>query len=144
MLKILSLVGYLGMMAGLLALVFMHSVLSSSPIVIGLQIAAVLLFLWARFTFGRRSFHLAANPTPGGLVTTGPYRHIRHPIYTALCLFVGAGAGAHLSWRTGLAFALVVGCALLRIFCEETLVSLQYPEYREYADRTWRMVPYVF
>jgi protein-S-isoprenylcysteine O-methyltransferase Ste14 len=43
----------------------------------------------ARVTFGRRSFHAAANPTAGGLVTTGPYRLIRHPIYTAACLFVG-------------------------------------------------------
>src|SRR6266516_2249539 len=82
---------------------------STSAIVIALQIAAVLLFLWARITFGRRSFHLAANPTEGGLVTTGPYRHIRHPIYTALCLFTGAGAAAHLSWKSALAFGAVFG-----------------------------------
>ena len=30
------------------------------------------------------------------------------------------------------------------LFCEEALVSAQYPEYQEYAARTWRMVPYVF
>jgi protein-S-isoprenylcysteine O-methyltransferase Ste14 len=28
--------------------------------------------------------------------------------------------------------------------CEEALVAAKYPEYREYARGTWRMVPYVF
>ena len=144
MLKILSLAGYLGMMAGLVALLLLHALFSTSAIVIALQIAAVLLFLWARITFGRRSFHLAANPTEGGLVTTGPYRHIRHPIYAALCLFTGTGAAAHLSWKSALAFGAVFGFALARIFCEETLVSLKYPEYKEYAASTWRMIPGVF
>jgi len=143
-LKALSLVGYLGMMSGLLVLMCLHSGFSRSPIVIALQVAALLLFFWARITFGRRSFHLAANPTEGGLVDTGPYHYIRHPIYTALCLFTGAGTAAHLSWKTEFAFGIILGFALLRIFCEESLVTKHYPEYREYAGRTWRMVPGLF
>src|SRR5258708_4095436 len=137
-LKALSLVGYLGMVRGLLVLMWLHSVFSRSPIVIALQVAALLLFFWARTTFGRRSFHLAANPAEGGLVDRGPYHYIRHPIYTALCLFTGAGAAAHLSWKTEFAFGIILGFALLRIFCEESLVTKHYPEYREYAGRTWR------
>jgi protein-S-isoprenylcysteine O-methyltransferase Ste14 len=58
--------------------------------------------IWARVAFGRRSFHLAANPTEGGLVTTGPYRLIRHPIYTGVCLVAGAEVLAHLSWKAAL------------------------------------------
>jgi hypothetical protein len=38
----------------------------------------------------------------------------------------------------------VLGCALLRIFCEEVMVAARYPEYRQYAATTWRMVPYIF
>jgi protein-S-isoprenylcysteine O-methyltransferase Ste14 len=144
MLKALSLAGYLGMMLGLMILIFARGLFSTSPAVIALQVLAVLLFLWARLTFGKRSYHLGANPTEGGLVTTGPYRYIRHPIYSALCIFTGAGAAAHLSWITGLAFSLVLGFALVRIGCEETLVTLRYPEYRDYAAKSWRMVPGIF
>jgi len=142
--KTLSLLGYLGMMAGFLGLLLMRKLLSAAPVVISVQAAALGLFLWARFTLGRRSFHLAADPTEGGLVTSGPYRYIRHPIYSALCLFVWVGVLAHLSWLTALCGGLVLGCALVRIFCEETLVAARYPEYREYAARTWRMVPFAF
>ena len=100
--------------------------------------------VWARVTFGRRSFHAAANPTAGGLVTTGPYRIIRHPIYTAACLF---GWGAIVVQRSlvsvALGILLLLG-ALIRMICEERLVKQKYPEYIEYAKVTKRMIPYLF
>ena len=144
MLKSLSLAGYLLMMVGSLGLVINHALFSRAPLVIVLQVLAFAIFLWARITFGKRSFHLAANPTEGGLVTTGPYRHIRHPIYTAFCLFTWAGLAAHWSWKAALFGALILGGSVLRIFCEETLVVARYPEYKKYALGTWRMIPYLF
>ena len=144
MLKTLSIIGYLGMIGGLLGLVAMRAILSVSPFVISVQVAAVLLAVWARVTFRRRSFHVAANPTEGGLVTSGPYHFIRHPIYTAICLFTGAGVAAHWSWSTGAYGGLVIGSLVMRMFCEETLVAERYPEYQQYAASTWRMIPYVY
>jgi protein-S-isoprenylcysteine O-methyltransferase Ste14 len=142
--KLLSLLGYLSMVGGLLLLIAMHSLLSPSPVVIVVQACGTALALWARVTFGRRSFHLAANPTEGGLVTTGPYRFIRHPIYTGIVLIVTASLASHLSWSASLAASLVFGGTLLRIYCEETLVVQRYPEYREYQTKTWRMIPFLF
>jgi protein-S-isoprenylcysteine O-methyltransferase Ste14 len=109
-----------------------------------LQVVAFLLLLWARVTFGRRSFHVVANPTEGGLVTGGPYRYIRHPIYAAICLFTGAGVAAHGSWSSGLWGALILGSAVMRIYCEEQLVAARYPDYVQYKARTGRMIPYVY
>jgi protein-S-isoprenylcysteine O-methyltransferase Ste14 len=114
------------------------------PLVIVPQILALLLLVWARLTFGRRRFHFAANPTEGGLVTTGPYRYIRHPIYTAVCLFIGAGAAAHWSWTTAAFGGLVLAGALVGMLCEERWATARYPEYLAYAARSWRMIPYVF
>jgi protein-S-isoprenylcysteine O-methyltransferase Ste14 len=145
MLKGLSIVGYVGMAGGLVAQLATGNLVSPSPVVIAPQVGAVLLLLWARLTFGRRSFHAVANPTEGGLVTTGPYRYIRHPIYTAVVLFSGVGALAH--WHSlvgGLLFAGIFGGSVLRIFCEETLITARYPKYRQYAATTWRMIPYIF
>lgn len=142
--RLLSILGYLLMVAGLAGLLATHSLFSSSRVVLGLQAIAVALMLWARITFGRRSFHAAADPTEGGLVTTGPYRFIRHPIYTAVVLFTFAGAFARPSLlATGCACAIFLG-ALARIVLEERLLIARYPEYAGYAARTRRMLPYVF
>ena len=143
-LKTLSIIGYTGMIGALLVLLATRSLFSSAPIVISAQVLALLLFLWARVTFGRRSYHVAADPTEGGLVTRGPYRCIRHPIYAAFCLFTSAGVAAHWSWTAGLCGGLALAGAVLRIFCEESLVTERYPEYALYKAKTWRMIPYVY
>jgi len=117
---------------------------TAQPIAIALQLMGVALMVWARVTFGRRSFHAAANPTAGGLVTTGPYRIIRHPIYTAACLFGWGPIVVHRSLvSVALGILLLLG-ALMRMICEEQLVKQKYPEYVEYAKVTKRMVPYLF
>jgi protein-S-isoprenylcysteine O-methyltransferase Ste14 len=144
MLKPLSIVAYFGMVGGLLVLLATKKVFAESVFVIVPQVVAVLLMVWARITFGRRSYHLAANPTEGGVVTTGPYRFIRHPIYTAVCLFIVPGVLAHWTWSTALLGALVLTCALVRMFFEERLLMARYPEYAHYATTTSRMIPLVF
>ncbi len=144
MLRLFSILGYLVMVAGLLGLIVSRNLFSASPFVLAPQAAAVALMIWARITFGRRSFHLAANPTSGGLVTRGPYRFIRHPIYAAVCLFTLCAVLAHGSpLACGLGLSILAG-ALGRIFCEETLLREQYPAYKDYAARTWRLIPFIF
>lgn len=144
MLKAVSLVALLLMVAGIAGLLAIDSLFARTPAGVAAQVAAIGLMIWARVTFGRRSFHASADPTAGGLVTTGPYRFIRHPIYTAACLFTWAGAASNWSAGAGYLAALLTLGAVIRMLCEERLVVEKYPEYREYARRTRRMVPYVF
>ena len=75
---------------GVVSLVFRESLFASGVIAIVLQIAAALLMVWARLSFGRRSFHATADATEGGVVTWGPYRYLRHPIYAAILYFIWA------------------------------------------------------
>jgi protein-S-isoprenylcysteine O-methyltransferase Ste14 len=108
---------------------------------LSVQVLAILLMLWARVTFRARSFHFAANPTEGGLVTTGPYRLIRHPIYTAACFIAWPGAILIHTPATFAAAALVTAGAVGRILWEERLLVERYPQYRGYARATRRMIP---
>ncbi|MEZ5318999.1 MAG: isoprenylcysteine carboxylmethyltransferase family protein [Vicinamibacterales bacterium] len=140
----LSAAAFLVMVLGLVLQYWLHRLLSSSPVVIAVQVAAVLTMVWARVTFGRRSFHATAGPTEGGLVTTGPYRFVRHPIYASVCWFSAAGAAAFHDLPALLCVTLVVLGALTRMGLEERLLAARYPEYRAYAARTARMIPGVF
>jgi protein-S-isoprenylcysteine O-methyltransferase Ste14 len=142
--NILSVSGYLFMVAGLVLLYFNHGLLSFSPVVIMLQVAAVFLMIWARVTFKARSFHLSAAPTEGGLVTTGPYKFIRHPIYAAVLLFVWSAVAGNLTVGNVLLGCVVFAGSFIRIVCEEPLVRERYPEYQQYAEKTKRLIPYVF
>jgi len=144
MLKTLSIVGLIIMVVAIVGLYKIGVLFSAQPIVIALQVIAVALLIWARITFGLRSFHPAANPTEGGLVRTGPYRYIRHPIYTAACLFGWAGILVHLSLASVAFGVLLFLGALVRMLAEERLVKQRYPDYVEYSKVTSRMIPHVF
>jgi protein-S-isoprenylcysteine O-methyltransferase Ste14 len=139
-----SRIGFLLMVAGLAGLIGGRAIVSAIPLVIACQVLAVFLMLWARVTFGRRSFHASATPTDGGLVTNGPYRFIRHPIYASVCLFAWASSLGHLSaFSVAMALLLSVGAGM-RVRAEESLLLERYPEYANYAARTKRIVPFVF
>jgi len=143
-LNFLSFSGYLLMAGGAVALVLEHTFWASHIGFFIIQISAIILMIWARLVFGKRSFHLTAKTTKGKLITNGPYKIIRHPIYAAICLFVLASLGNNFSWQTAFWVALVVLGSLIRIFCEEHILLDQYPDYRAYARKTKRLIPFLF
>jgi protein-S-isoprenylcysteine O-methyltransferase Ste14 len=98
---------------------------------------------WARITFGARSFHAAADPTAGDLVTHGPYRFWRHPIYASVVYFVWAGVlSAPAPDSVGVA-AVVTGSLVARMLFEEQLLRQHFPDYDAYCARTKRIIPFV-
>ena len=143
-LKYISLAGFLAMVTGLLGLIVQRSLFFLFLPNIVIQIGAVLLMLRARKTLGKRSFTMNADSKEGDLVTHGPFRFIRHPIYTAVCLFVWPGVLFEPSIYALLLALLVTTGALIRMFCEEHVLMERYPEYRKYASMTKRMIPYIF
>jgi protein-S-isoprenylcysteine O-methyltransferase Ste14 len=115
----------------------------NGPVSISLQVFGFVLGVWARTTLGFRSFHAAANPTQGVLVTTGPYRYIRNPIYAAAWLIIWTGVAVHWSPMNATLAAIVAAMLIVRIACEEPLLRAAYPEYAEYSRKTARLVPFV-
>lgn len=113
------------------------------PVSISLQVLGFALVGWARITFGIRSFRFTANPTQGALVTTGPYRYIRNPIYAAAWLIIWTGVVVHWSPVNATLAAVVAAMLIVKIACEEPLLRVAYPEYGEYSRKTARLVPFV-
>jgi protein-S-isoprenylcysteine O-methyltransferase Ste14 len=89
-----------------------------------------------------RSFSLMAETRQ--LVTTGPYRFVRHPLYLAeeialIGLFVQFA-----SLCTALLFAVQIGFQLRRMHNEELVLSVRFPEYVAYRQTTARLIPGIY
>jgi protein-S-isoprenylcysteine O-methyltransferase Ste14 len=80
------------------------------------------------------------------LVTTGVYRHVRHPMYAAFFLWAIAQALLLPNWIAGPAGLAGFGTLFaLRVGREERMMEAAFGEaYRSYAARTWRVMPGVF
>jgi protein-S-isoprenylcysteine O-methyltransferase Ste14 len=80
-------------------------------------------------------------PEVRGLVTRGPYRLVRHPVYLGE---IGALAGwvlAAPTVRNAVAGTAVVCAQAVRMRLEERALTAEFPEYAEYAARTPRFFP---
>ena len=142
--NLLSILGFLLAGAALVGLLFVHHLFAKSPYLLAVQVAAALLMIWARKTFGLRSFHAAASTSEGGLVTTGPYRYWRHPIYAAIIYFVWAGQ-VQAPGAVPLALAATASLGLFaRMLIEERFLTQAYPEYPKYAKKAKRLIPFVY
>jgi protein-S-isoprenylcysteine O-methyltransferase Ste14 len=132
------------MVIGITGLFFSKALFANRPWIIAIQVAMFALMVAARITFGRRSSHAAADPTASGLVTTGPYAYLRHPIYTSIIHFVWAGALDSYSWPVVAWAETVTAGAFTRMHVEEYVLKRKYPEYREYKKRAKKLIPFVY
>jgi len=142
-LKNLSLAGLGIAVLSIVLLLFNESLFAIGPAGIAVQVFAAALMLWSRATFGRRSFHADANPTDGGLITTGPYRFFRHPIYAAILYFTWTGVIVHFAPLSVVLGIGITAGLTIRMLAEERLVAEKYPEYMEYAKKTKRVIPFI-
>jgi protein-S-isoprenylcysteine O-methyltransferase Ste14 len=100
--------------------------------------------IWAIYSLSYLRNRFSIVPEARGLVTSGPYRFARHPIYLGE---IAAGLGlvlptiltAHLA-----VFVVFVGAQLLRTYYEERVLRRVFPEYASYARHTRRLIPFIF
>ena len=107
--------------------------------------AGALLGLWALSCNRPGNFNIRPTPREGGrLVQQGPYRWIRHPMYTAViaCGLACSWAGNSL-WGWSGVVALVAVLATKARF-EERWMLTEHPGYAAYRTRTWRFLPGIF
>jgi protein-S-isoprenylcysteine O-methyltransferase Ste14 len=113
------------------------------PGVVGLVLcAAGLLLMLLGLASIRGNVQIEPEPRAGAhLVTTGAYRYLRHPIYTAIVVLVIGLFLRRPTLRIGLMGVLVIAFLAVKVRFEERRLQATYPEYREYRTRSWGLIP---
>ena len=120
----------------------LHFLVAAGAII---QAAFILLAVWARRHLGR-NWSAAVRIAEGHeLVRSGPYRLLRHPIYTAnLGMFVGT-AIASSQYHALLGVAILVVAYLRKTRLEENILRQTFgAEWDAYRRKTWALVPLLF
>lgn len=113
------------------------AVTASRPLFYGLlwgMTAATLLTVSGMWSL-RRSFSITVEARQ--LVTSGPYRLVRHPIYTGEVLAAATVAAIRFSSVNVVLLLLFSGLQLWRTHMEEAKLAAVFPAYREFAARSW-------
>jgi protein-S-isoprenylcysteine O-methyltransferase Ste14 len=101
-----------------------------------------ILLAWTFHNLGRNLTDTVVTRRYHTLVTTGPYRYVRHPFYLSFALAVVGGSLAMANWFILLAGALPLGFLVARTRIEEAKLAERFgAEYEEYRRRVGRFVP---
>ena len=115
-----------------------------------LRAIGVILFLsglglavWARIYLGKNWGTPMSEKDEPELVTSGPYRYVRHPIYSGLLLgIIGTGLATNVYWV--IALALIGTYFVYSATVEERVMTATFPaEYGAYRAHTKMLIPFV-
>jgi len=119
-----------------------------NPVLTGIGLALFIgglaLAVWARVFIGRNWGTPMSRKDEPELVTTGPYRRVRHPIYSGLILATGGTALATTLYGL-IAVAVLGGFFIYSATREEAYLTAQFPDaYPAYKRSTKMLIPFVF
>lgn len=100
---------------------------------------------WALTANRPGNFNVHPAPRVGGrLVREGPYRWIRHPMYTCVMVCAAAAAWASRSTWAWLAAGVLAGVLQAKATLEERWLAQAHVDYDGYRARTWRFLPWIY
>ena len=109
-----------------------------------LTLGGLLFTVWARVHLGRNWSAYVTVKDGHELVTDGPYRFVRHPIYTGLLLAFAGSAVARGEWRGIVAVVLAFFALWRKSRLEEQWMRERFGSaYENYARRTAALIPFV-
>ena len=109
-----------------------------APVTDSLSVASVLADVYARLSLGR---NIGFVPAQRRLVLTGPYRLVRHPIYSALFLAEVCVILEGFSWRNLTLSLVFLGLFVIKTLMEESFLRVD-PAYERYMREVrYRWIP---
>jgi protein-S-isoprenylcysteine O-methyltransferase Ste14 len=118
------------------------------PVLQGIGMVLILtglaLAVWARVYLGRNWGTPMSEKVDAELITTGPYRYIRNPIYSGIIL-AGFGTAVGLSWYWIVGVVLVGAYFIYSATAEARIMERRFPDtYPAYRRSTKMLIPLIF
>ena len=109
---------------------------------VALSIAGIPLFFWAHHALGKSWSIEVVIKEQHTLVTSGPYRWVRHPMYTAALVLVLGSFLIMANWFIGITLLPISVVTAAKAGKEEQILIEKFgDEYRAYMQRTGRFLP---
>jgi protein-S-isoprenylcysteine O-methyltransferase Ste14 len=91
------------------------------------------------------NFHVLPRPVSRSeLVNSGPYKYIRHPMYTSVLIVAASLIAGDFSFAKLVIGVLLAFCLLIKLEYEENLFVKRFPEYETYRKNTKRLIPFLW
>jgi protein-S-isoprenylcysteine O-methyltransferase Ste14 len=110
-----------------------------------LEILGIGLAFWAVVSMSQSKLNVLPDVKNGAtLIQSGPYKYVRHPMYSALIVIFLALIVDEFSVVRLLVYLALTVTLVAKQFYEEGLLKKEFGQYKYYQENTWRIIPFVF
>ena len=129
-----------------LAFLVFYTKLRGTGFILLLQIIGFSISIWSVFVMKIGRFNIQPEvKTEATLITNGPYKLIRNPMYSGLLLVFGAGLFESFQLIEVSVYVILAAVLLLKIMLEEKYLLLKFGErYSDYKKTSFRLLPYIY
>ncbi len=114
-------------------------------VVLAIEIVSVVVGVWAILAMKLHTVTVLPSVKKGGqLCTSGPYRVLRHPMYTAVLLLLLAFLLNNYSHLGLVVFVIVLVDLIVKMNVEEKILLSHYSDYINYMSKTKRIIPFLY
>jgi protein-S-isoprenylcysteine O-methyltransferase Ste14 len=107
--------------------------------------AGMLLGSWAVLSMKLDNVRIIPDVKQGArLVMAGPYKVIRHPMYSSVLLMFLPFVLDRPSLYMNIVFLTLLTTLVIKLNYEESLLKKHFKDYEEYAKHSWRLIPFVY
>lgn len=114
-------------------------------LVLILELVSVVVGLWAILAMKLHTLSVLPSVKQGGqLCTSGPYRILRHPMYTSVLLLLFALLLNKYDIFRLVVFIVVIIDLILKMNVEEKILLAHYSDYKSYMSNSKRIIPFLY
>ncbi len=132
-------------LAAIVFIIASGSILPRQPVLLGISLIGVGLLLWAGVVLQLRNLSVAPDVRKSGeLITRGPYRFVRHPMYSAGLLVTLTWVISDFTWLRLLVWGVLAVDFVAKSHYEERLLLRAFSDYERYCKKTKRLIPLIY
>ena len=130
-------------------LTMVYLLIFNNPLIFGLglvfQAIGIFIGIWGILIMGIGNFNIQSEVKSDSLITTGPYKWIRNPMYMAVILVYVPIVIQNFSWINALVFIVLFIAILLKIYFEEQFLEERFGDnYLEYKRKTKSLLRFIY
>ena len=131
--------------AAIAILLVSDSVFIDNLILLIIQISGLFLGIWALYVMGRGNINIPPDLKENiKLTQKGPYKVIRHPMYSAIILTLFPLVIENFSIFRLIIFIILIADLVYKLHWEEKMLLKRFPEYSTYQKKSSRIIPFIY
>lgn len=128
----------------ILSLLKFQPLLSTSFFFNLIKIISVVLGVVSLVYLNKSKLSIYPNPRKGAfLINSGPYKMIRHPMYTSILLFFVSALFSY-EFIPILLYIVLLTVLVVKLNYEELLLIKKIEKYEDYTSTNWKLLPFIY